>query len=63
MDWSTWAFNVTEANLAGSETDPRWFELYQAKTEYGLTDLSPQSMDNFFERMTTDDALFKRFFK
>ena len=62
-DFSTWTFNVTEANLAGSDKNPRWFELYQAKKEYGLKDLSPQSMDNLFERMLTDEDLFERFFR
>lgn len=55
--------NLTDANLKGSEVDPVWFELYQAKQEYGLDDLSPQSMDTLFQRMVTDDALFQLYFK
>lgn len=55
--------NLTDANLKGSEVDPVWFELYQAKQEYGLDDLSPQSMDALFQRMVTDDALFQLYFK
>jgi sphingomyelin phosphodiesterase len=45
--------NLTDANLKGSEVDPIWFELYQAKEEYGLADLTP----------LTDDALFQLYFK
>ena len=55
--------NLTDANLKGSEVDPIWFELYQAKEEYGLADLTTQSMDELFQRMLTDDALFQLYFK
>ena len=55
--------NLTAANLQGPGRNPVWFELYQAKKEYGLTDLSPKSMDNFFQRMLNDDALFQLYFK
>lgn len=55
--------NLTEANQRGSEAAPVWSELYQAKQEYGLTDLTPQSMDMLFQRMLTDDALFQLYFK
>ncbi|KAI9559024.1 hypothetical protein GHT06_015813 [Daphnia sinensis] len=63
LDFSTFIMNLTEANQRGSEVAPVWSELYQAKQEYGLTDLSPQSMDMLFQRMLTDDALFQLYFK
>jgi hypothetical protein len=55
--------NLTDANQQGSEVDPVWFELYQAKQEYKLTDLTPQSMDDLFHRMKADDALFQLYYK
>ena len=63
LDHSTWIFNLTAANIQGPGRNPVWFEFYQAKNEYGLADLSPKSMDNFFQRMLTDDALFLRYYK
>jgi len=55
--------NLTVANEFGPNRDPVWFELYQAKKEYGLADLSPASMDDLFNRLLTDDALFQLYAK
>ena len=55
--------NLTAANLQGSEKDPVWYELYQAKAEYGLKELSPKSIDELLHRMLEDDALFQLYFK
>lgn len=55
--------NLTLANLKGANHLPEWFELYQAKKEYALTDLSPKTVDGFFSRMLGDDALFQLYFK
>ena len=63
LDFNTYIMNLTDANLKGSGVDPVWFELYGAKQEYGIDDLSPQSMDTLFQRMVTDDALFQLYFK
>ena len=63
LDFATWAMNLTAANLFGPNVDPVWFELYQVRQEYKLDDLSPNSMDGFFQRMLVDDALFQRYFQ
>lgn len=63
LDYSTWMMNLTLANLKGPTHLPEWFELYQAKKEYALTDLSPKTVDGFFSRMLDDDALFQLYFK
>ena len=42
---------------------PVWFELYQAKKEYGLTDLSPASMNELFNQLVTNDELFQLYVK
>ena len=55
--------NLTQANQKGPMHLPEWFELYQAKKEYVLTDLSPKTVDDFFSRMLNDDALFQLYFK
>lgn len=53
--------NLTDANLQGPTHEPEWFEMYQAKKEYNLRDLSPKSVDDFFQRMLTDDELFQKY--
>lgn len=63
LDFTTWAINLTAANSIGSSEDPVWFELYHAKNEYDLVDLSPDSMNKFFHRMLVDDILFEKYFK
>lgn len=55
--------NLTASNLEGPSAEPVWYELYQAKRDYGLVDLSPASMDSLFQRMLTDDDLFYLYFK
>ena len=63
LDFATWAMNLTAANLLGPSVDPVWFELYKMKQEYKLDDLSPNSLNVFFQRLLVDDALFQRYFQ
>lgn len=56
-------FNLTAANELASAKEPEWFELYQAKNEYNLIDLSPSSMDELMQKMLTNDHLFQLYFK
>ena len=51
------------ANFYGDRREPDWFELYRAKNEYELSDLSPTSMDSLFNRMLVDSRLFSVYFK
>lgn len=63
LDFNTYIMNLTDANQKGSEVEPVWYELYQAKQEYNLTDLTPQSMDELFQRMKADDTIFQLYYK
>ena len=65
LDFNTYIMNLTAANLQGPSLDQStsWVELYSAKKEYGLSDLSPASMDSLFQKMLIDDALFQLYFK
>ncbi|XP_032779473.2 sphingomyelin phosphodiesterase [Daphnia magna] len=63
LDHSSWIMNLTVANAQDPSIDPVWFELYQAKRDYALTDLSPRSMDAFYQQLVTDDALFQMYFE
>lgn len=57
--------NLTAANLGAKsmKSDPQWEELYQARAEYGLKDLSPEQLDGFLNRMVSDRALSQLYFK
>ena len=55
--------DLEAANRAGPSFDPEWTLLYDAKTEYRLSDLTPNSMNDLFERMLADRALFELYFK
>ena len=50
--------DVAQANATGA---PNWTLLYDYLTEYGLSDLSPQSMKQLSERMKTDADLANQF--
>lgn len=63
LDFATWAMNLTEANLIGPTEDPVWFKLYEAKEEYGLSDLTPKSVDGLVKRMIKDDDLFQLYYR
>jgi len=58
LEQSTWIMNLTAAN-AEPEKEPSWSQLYEARSDYGLNDLSPASMNEFFNRMVANDALFQ----
>lgn len=55
--------NLTEANIHGPKKSPNWCELYQARKEYGLSDLSPRSVNSLFYKMLEDKTLFNKYFK
>lgn len=55
--------NLTAANEQGPDQEPHWFELYRAKEEYGLKDLSPNSVEQLLHRMLEEDDLFNLYFK
>lgn len=54
--------NLTVAN-ANKAVDPVWFELYQARSTYGLDDLSPSQMEALLERMILSDDLFQQYYR
>jgi len=50
-----WA-NLTEANLVNK---PTWLELYNAKDEYRMSNLLPQSWDAVLDLFLQDDSIFQ----
>lgn len=55
--------NLTEANLRGPTEEPDWFVLYWARAEYNLLDLSPKSLDDFFQRLVANEDLFQQYYE
>lgn len=47
--------NLTEANET-PDVSPKWTELHDLINEYGLADMSPSSMEDFFSRMYSTDG-------
>ena len=54
----TYYLDIAQANASGT---PTWTLLHDYKTEYGLTDLSPQSMKQLSERFKTEADLANQF--
>ncbi|ODM94449.1 Sphingomyelin phosphodiesterase [Orchesella cincta] len=60
VDYETWIYNVTQANLEGS---PTLFKEYNAKEAFGLRSTRPADLYDLVVRMTTDDSLFQKFYR
>lgn len=55
-DHETWIYNLTAANLNREEL-PEWFHEYSFGEAYGVTDLSPASLDQLLTTFATDHQL------
>jgi len=62
VDHHTYIYNLTDANLHGSEHSPEWFKEYQF-TETFTDDLSPAGLDNLLVKMAENPKLLKRFWE
>ncbi|GAB6020688.1 hypothetical protein CHUAL_003357 [Chamberlinius hualienensis] len=58
LDYDEYYLDIEKANAEGVAT---WELLYNAKDTYGLPDFTPNSWNDFLNRMETDDALFQTF--
>jgi hypothetical protein len=52
VDLETYAFDLDHAN---KEDDPRWFKMFDYRTDLNMTDLSPDSFSTWAYRLFTDD--------
>lgn len=60
IDGEGYYLDITEANL---HDKPEWKKLFTMKDAYGMESLTPADWSEFVKRMSTDDALFQKFFK
>ncbi|XP_053653934.2 sphingomyelin phosphodiesterase isoform X1 [Cherax quadricarinatus] len=59
IDVETYNMNLTEANMEGGTPD---FSLrYSTQESYGITSLTPASIDQLVLNMATDESLFKKY--
>jgi hypothetical protein len=63
LDYETWSFNLTEANLAGQDVLPDWQKLYSFKDTFGVDSMLPQDLDAFVQRLASDAQLQDLYFR
>lgn len=61
LDFSTWIYNLTEANLNPSEP-PRWYKEYSFKDEFDV-DPSPAGVQELVERFIADKQLLLKYWQ
>ncbi|KAF2893416.1 hypothetical protein ILUMI_12760 [Ignelater luminosus] len=62
LDYETWTFNVTAANLT-PHISPSWYKLYSFKHTYGVNNLSPQELAALTVRMARTPYLTNLYFR
>jgi sphingomyelin phosphodiesterase len=62
VDFETWSYNLTEANLNGAAL-PNWRKLYNFKDIFDVPSVFPEDMDAFVKRMIEDDDLTKLYYR
>ncbi|CAK1598823.1 unnamed protein product [Parnassius mnemosyne] len=50
-----YVYNLTEANLTPRRR-PHWFQLYDMKNDFAISNLNPETMDRLVHRMVTTDT-------
>jgi hypothetical protein len=51
---------LTAANAQGEHEFPTWFRQSSLREDFNLTDLSPQTMNNFVHQMLKDPVVFDK---
>uniref|UniRef100_A0A1L8DPU1 Sphingomyelin phosphodiesterase n=1 Tax=Nyssomyia neivai TaxID=330878 RepID=A0A1L8DPU1_9DIPT len=57
-----WVYNLTQANLT-PQLYPSWFRQYDFKQEYGVSNLSPASLNALVGNMATNRQLLNRYWE
>ncbi|XP_011865141.1 PREDICTED: sphingomyelin phosphodiesterase-like isoform X2 [Vollenhovia emeryi] len=61
-DFETWIYNLTLAN-AKPDQRPSWYKSYSFKKEYGISDLSHDSLQAWLSRLANDKSLLNRYYR
>ncbi|TKR96369.1 hypothetical protein L596_010399 [Steinernema carpocapsae] len=60
LDFNNYFLNLSKTQ---DSDKPQWEQLYSARSEYNLTDLSPKSWNNFISEISNDSEVYSRFLK
>ncbi|XP_011865164.1 PREDICTED: sphingomyelin phosphodiesterase-like [Vollenhovia emeryi] len=61
-DFENWMYNLTLAN-ANPDKLPPWYKSYSFKEEYGLSDLSYDSLQVWLSKLATDINMLSRYYR
>lgn len=64
VDIHTYFFDLEEANKLPADVDSAahvWKKLYDFKTDYGLSDMSPSSINGLLKDLSTNPDLINQF--
>lgn len=61
LDFSTWIYNLTEANLTPNRP-PRWYKEYTFKEEFDV-DLAPANLQELIEHFLADKQLLLKYWQ
>lgn len=63
LDYETWFYNLTQANLGGEDVAPEWQQLYSFRDLFGVQSLFPMELDDLVTRMIADPQLLDLYIK
>lgn len=61
-DFENWMYNLTLAN-ANPDQQPLWYKSYSFKEEYGISDLTYNSLHVWFSKLASDKDMLKRYYR
>ena len=62
LDYDAWHYNLTEANLFPGQR-PKWQKTYSFREAYGVTDMSPHTLDGLVQRLGQDRDLLMTYWE
>ncbi|EFN81993.1 Sphingomyelin phosphodiesterase [Harpegnathos saltator] len=60
-DYENWIYNLTLANNDPNDR-PQWYKSYSFKEEYNISDLTYDSLKDWFDRLSHDNDLLNRYY-
>lgn len=61
-DFENWMYNLTSAN-ANADQRPLWYKSYSFKEEYGISDLTHDSLHAWLHKLSNDEDLLQRYYR
>ncbi|XP_049856755.1 sphingomyelin phosphodiesterase-like isoform X1 [Schistocerca gregaria] len=61
VDYTTWMFNLTEANL-DPENEPNWYKLYSFQEAYGVESMNLTELNKLVHRMAETPEIIQQYY-